>query len=77
MIIITLYLLSSLLPSLPQLHCFNNVLSERTPFLKIRESYFKFMLANFFLNAFSFINKFFQILNVKIASVSGVIYINF
>ena len=47
------------------------------PFVKILRSFFKFMLANFFLNPFSFINNYFQMLNVKIASVSGVIYIKF
>ena len=35
------------------------------------------MFANFFLDPFSFINNCFQMLNVKIASVSGVIYIKF
>ena len=47
------------------------------PFRKILRSFFKLMFANFFLNPFSFINNCFQTLNVKIASVSGVIYIKF
>ena len=33
------------------------------------------MFANFFLDFFSFINNCFQMLNVKIASVSGAVYI--
>ena len=48
----------------------SNVVNEMAPFLKILNT-------NFFLNAFSFINICFQIFNVKIASVSGVIYIKF
>ena len=35
------------------------------------------MFANFFLDPLSFINNCFQMLIVKIASVSGVVYIKF
>ena len=47
------------------------------PFHKILRSFFKLMFPNFFLNPFSFINNCFQMLNVKMASVSGVMYIKF
>ena len=49
----------------PQLHCLNNVVNERTLFLKIPGSFFRFMFTNFFLNAFSFINNCFQKLNLN------------
>ena len=65
--------LSSHLPP-PPLHCLNNVLNERMPFLKILGFFLRFMFAIVFLIAFSFINNLFEVLNVKIF---GVIYITF
>ena len=56
--------------SYPLLHSLNNVVNKKTLFLKI----LRFMFTNFFPNAFSFINNCFQMINLRIASVSGVTY---
>ena len=47
----------------PPLDCLSSVFNEKMSFLMILSSFFRFMFANFFLNAFSFINNCFQILN--------------
>ena len=49
----------------PPSHRLNNVVNEKMPFRKILTSSFRFMFANFFLNAFSFVNNCFQMVNVK------------
>ena len=62
-------LLSFLLPP-PPLHRLNNVFDEKTPFVKKLGYFFVFMFATFFVNVFSLINNCFQMLNVKIDSIS-------
>ena len=58
--------LLSLLSYLIPLHRLKNVLNEKELVLKILGSIFRFMFARFFLNDFSFINKCFQTINVKL-----------
>ena len=56
----------------PPLCCLNIAFNERVPFLKILGSSFRFMFPNFYLSAFNFTNDYFQMVNVKISSFSGV-----
>ena len=47
------------------LHRLNNIVNKMMPYLEIPRFVFRFMFANFFFNAFSFINNRFHIRSVK------------